>query len=568
MGLTSALSVGRSALAAYQAALQIAGNNIANLATPGYTRTSPNLAALPGPNTRAGQIGEGVWLSAVRRNASEPLETRLRTALSDRESAASERAGLSRIEGILDPLGDTNLGALLADFFKAVGNLQNNPENIATRGLVITSGQAVAGRIRDIRADLDDLTGELNDQILTATSEADQIASQIADLNIQITVAESASNGQASALRDQRNQLLGRLSELFSVTVREQPSGAINVYVGNEALVQFGQSAGLKAAVELDAAGRSVVVVRFRQSNGQVKAGSGMIDGLINARDQHLGGQLVRLDTLAAGIIQEVNRVHAGGQGLQGFSSLTSTTAVIDPSLTLATSTNGIAFMPKSGSFFIDVKDAATGTLVRRQINIDLDGLGSDSTLTSVAADITSSVPGLTATVLPDGRLQLSAAPGSTFTFADDTSGFLASLGLNTFFTGSGSLDIDINPLIAASPALVAAATAYQPGDGSNATAMAALQNQAVASLGGISLNDYYTGTTSVVAVASSSAQGTLEAGAIIFDSLTAQRESVSGVNLDEEAAKMIAYQRAFEGAARYMGVIDEMLQTLLGLVR
>jgi len=568
MGLTSSLSIGRSALTAYQAALATIGNNIANSATPGYSRISPNLSAIAGPAFRAGQIGGGVHLSSVRRNVSESLQARLRMATSDKESAWAEQTSLDRVEGVFNPLGDTNLGSMLDEFFESLGNLQNDPQNMATRGIVITAADSLAQRIRDVRSNLVNLRKDLNAEIEEATRQADEIATKIAELNTQVTVAEAGGSGPAAALRDQRDQLLGELSELFGITVREQKSGAVSVYIGNEALVQFGQSFGLKTETELDGNDLPVAVVRFKHNNGQVTATSGLVEGLINARDNHVGTQLSRLDTLAAALIREVNNIHASGKGLEGFSDLTSLTAVLDPTLALSDADNGVEFLPKTGSFFIDVKDTATGTVVRTQINIDLDGIGIDSTLNSVAADITANVAGVTATVLADGRLRLAADGGSSFTFADDTSGFLAAMGLNAFFSGTDSNDIAVNTLIADKPALLAAAQSDFSGDGSNATALASLREQAVSSLGGASLDEYYTTTIASVAVSLSGARSAYEAGTIIFESLTIQRESLSGVNLDEEAVALVSYQRAYQGAARYLNVVDEMMQTLLTLVR
>jgi flagellar hook-associated protein 1 FlgK len=568
MGLTSSLSVGRSALTAYQAALQIAGNNIANIATPGFSRTTPDLSAIPGPGFRGGQLGGGVRLSSVRRNVNESLQARLRTATSDRESASTEQMSLDRVESIFNPLGDTNLGSLLGEFFAAVGNLQNNPENMATRGIVLNAADTLAERIRDIRQDLINLRNDLNTEIEEATQRADEILSQIADINVQVTIAEAGSSGPASALRDQRDQLLSELSELFGITVRHQPSGAVNVYIGNESVVQFGQSFGLQAVLETDSNGLAIAVVRLKLNNGPIAAATGHVQGLINARETHIGTQSSRLDTFAAALIREVNNIHAGGKGLEGFSQLTSLTSVIDPTLALSQTDNGITFLPNTGSFFIDVKDTASGTVIRTQISIDLDGIGADSTLNSVAADITANVTGVTATVLADGRLQLTAGTGVTFTFADDTSGFLAAMGLNAFFSGIDSSNIAVNSLIQNSPALVAAAQSDFPGDGTNATALVSLQGQAVTTLSGASLNEHYATTMAGIAVSLSGARSAFEAGAVIFDSLTAQRESLSGVSLDEEAIALVSYQRAFQGAARYLNVVDEMMQTLLTLIR
>ncbi len=568
MGLTSSLSVGRTALAAYQAALEVVGNNVANSATPGYVRISPQLSALSGPTLRAGQIGGGVNLSSLKRNVNASLEARLRTALSDQESASAEQLSLDRLESVFSLLGDRNLASLMGEFFSSLGNLQNNPENLATRGIVLDSADTLAASIRDIRADLIRLRNDLNAEIEDATTQADEIAARIADLNIQITVAEAGSSGPAAGLRNQRDQLLTELSELFSITVREQPSGAMNVYIGNASLIQFGQSFGLKTVTETDSDGYALAVVRFQHNNARISPPSGLVEGLINSRDNYLANQMSRLDTLAAGLIREINNIHARGKGLEGFSQLTALTGVTDPTQDLSLADNGITFLPQTGSFFIDVKDTATGTVVRTQIHLDLDGIGTDSTLDSVAADITANVAGVTATVLSTGQLQLSATGGSTFTFADDTSGFLAALGLNAFFSGKDSSDIAVNSLLAGNPALLAAAKTDLPGDGSNATDLASLQDLAVNTLGGVSLNDYYTATTANIAVSLSGARSTAEASAIIFGSLTAQREALSGVSLDEEAVSMVTYQRAYQAAARFVNVVDEMMQVLLSLVR
>jgi flagellar hook-associated protein 1 FlgK len=568
MGLTAALGIGRSALAAYQAALQIVGQNIANAGTPGYSRGSPALSSVAGAQTINGQFGGGVLLEAVRRNVSEALHARLRMAMSDREDAQAQRTSLARVEDIYNPLGETNLGTLMGEFFKAVNNVQNTPESIPSRSLVIHSAQALAERIRDIRTGLINMRNEFNAQIETSVLQADQIATKIAELNTQITVAEAASGAGTSQLRDQRDQLLGELSQIVAVTVREQPSGAVNVYVGNNPLVQFGQSFGIKAVAEFDNNGLANVVVRFKLDNGPVTSLSGQIAGLIESRDTHAAAQLTRLDELASALIREVNNIHAGGKGLSGFSNIAGLTAVTDPSLALSTAGNGVAFVPKTGSFFIDVKDTTTGTSTRHQINIDLDGIGTDTTLNSLAADITTNVPGITASISPDGKLQLAAATGSTFSFADDTSNVLASLGINTLLTGTTSGDINVNALIASDPSLLAAAKSDLAGDGSNATALSAVKDRVIASLGGVSLNDYYVTTTANIAVSVSSAQSKLDAGEVILDSLTSQRESLSGVSLDEEAINMITYQRAYEGAAQYMRVVNDMLQELLTLAR
>ncbi len=568
MGLYSALSVGQTALSAYQAGLEVTGQNIANVGTPGYTRIRAQLAALPGQNTRAGQIGYGVKVLAITRAISESLQSRLRNAGSDQQATLTERNTLDRIESIFDPLGDSNLGTLINEFFGSLNDLQNTSENGATRGIVVNTAQSLAQRIRGVRTELLNIREELNRDILTSVGRADELLTQIAHLNKEITATEAGSVGVAAGLRDQRDQLLGELSELFEITTKEQPNGAVNVYIGGTTLIQFGQSFGIKADYEPVPSGLPTVVVRVRINNGPVDIRSGRVHGYITSRDQHAQAQFDRLDQLARSLINEINRVHAGGRGLKGFTSISGLTRVADSTVALNTPDNGIEFLPQTGSFFINVTDAG-GVTTSHQINVNLDGLnGDDTTLDSLVADINANVPGITATILPNGTLQLAAATGTNFTFADDTSGVLAALGINTFFTGTGSIDIDINPLVSGDPAYVAAAQTDFVGDGSNATAMVTVHDQALATLGGVSLNDFYNATMAELAVTSSSVRGANEAANVIFESLSAQRESISGVNLDEEAINLMTYQRAYEGAARFMRVVDEMLQTLLTLVR
>lgn len=570
MGLTtSALQIGRSALLSYQSALQIAGNNIANVGNPDYTRQSAALVALPGQPGTTYSLGNGVTLGAIRRNISEAVEARLRLAVSDRASADAERSGLLRLESAINLLGDTNLGTQIESFFNAFAALQNSPDDLAARQLVITQGQRISEAVRRQRSDFLAIRDDAITEIENVVVRADAIASEIAALNVQIVAAEAGAGSPSGPLRDQRDALLRELADVLPVTVREQPSGAINVYIGSEPLVQAGTSAGLETERTTDANGFATIEVRFKSNRHLVSLSSGRLEGLAVTLDQHSTTQLLRLDQVAQAIIREVNRVHASGQGLRGFASLTGAGRVADANVALNSAAAGLAFPPRSGTFFIDVKDPTSGAVTRTQIHVDLDGIGApDTTLGSLAADISANVPGVTATVQPDGTLRLTASGGATFTFADDTSDVLAALGLNTFFTGADSTDVAVNPLIASNPDFVASALTGLPGDGDNAGRLAGIVSKALDALGGASIAEFQNASATIQAVGSSAAGNALTASEAILSSLQAQREGVAGVNLDEETVRLITYQRGFQGAARYLTVVDEMLQTLLGLVR
>jgi flagellar hook-associated protein 1 FlgK len=144
----------------------------------------------------------------------------------------------------------------------------------------------------------------------------------------------------------------------------------------------------------------------------------------------------------------------------------------------------------------------------------------------------------------------------------------LAALGINTFFTGLDARDAAVNEMLQEQPSLLAAASAFLPGDGSNAGRVAALDTAVSERLGGTSLAEYYGTMASSVAVRSAAIHDDVEAASSVLASLHAQRESISGVNLDEEAISLVKFQRAFQGAARFVSVVDRLLQELVVLVR
>lgn len=569
MGLVhSALQIGRSALLSYQGALQVVGNNIANAGRPDYTRQSAILTGIPGPVFAGGfQPGNGVALSSLKRNVDEALQSRLRTATSDQESITVVRQGLSQIESILNELSDTDVSTLLNKFFGSWTDLQSRPHDLGARQTVLTTGAALATELQRQRGALISMTEEYNARITDATSRANELASELADLNVKIVATESA-GGAAGGLKDKRDADLAELSQIVSITTREQPSGAVNVYVGNEPLVFDGISRGLETRLKtVDDIQKATVV--FSDNKQTVQADGGELEGLIVSRDTHILPQLDRLDTFAHGLIQEVNRVHSSGQGLDWLTDVTGTYAAEDATAPLNSATAGLEFPPKNGSFLVKIRNEATGQISTTLVEVDLDGIAPDTTLETLR-DSLNAVANLNASITADNRLQVSADAGFTFSFAEDSSGALAAAGINTFFDGVDAHDIMVNNVVAADPQLLAAASdgLGLEGDGGIAGQLGAIGDRPSDALNGVSLFDYYGSAVTNVAVSSAAAQAGVDAADVILTSLRAQRESVSGVSLDEEAVNLAKFQRSFQGSARYVTVVDELIGEMLSLVR
>ena len=576
MGLiNTALHIGQSAITSYQSALSVVGNNIANAANPDYTRQRAVLQPVIGAPLPGGiQPGGGVALTSLERIINEALEGRLRLALGDAESARIQSNTLTQIETGFNELTENDLSTMMSRLFNSFQDVQNNPTEVGLRSVAIGNASALADALRIRQQGLSGLSDELNTQIVASVQQADELARQIADLNIQVVEAEAG--GQiAGALRDTRDALLRELGEVVEITVRTQESGTVSVFVGNETLVQFGNSRGLTTQTVVD--GDLVrEEVHFGDNSGQAEIRGGLLEGLITARDTYVTGAADVVNRLAVGLISALNEIHTNGQGLDGFGSVTGTYAVTDPTLALNDSTAGLRFVPQTGSFFVSITDTAGGQTVSYRIDVDLDGQnGDDTTLNSLAAQIDGTVANLTAAVGVDGKLTLTADAGFEITFGhdgaaarDDTSNVLAALGINTLFQGIDASDIAVNDVIAARPELLAASAVNINGDGANMGLLADAGNNNVAELGNVTVFNFYNQTLGEMGVQTASAAARLDGAAATSEALQQQRASISGVNLDEEAVDLLRYQRAFQGAARFTSIIDRLIAELLSIAR
>jgi flagellar hook-associated protein 1 FlgK len=564
MSLSAALQIGKSALATQQAAIQVTGNNIANAGSAGYTRQVATTSPTKDRQIGSGMfVGTGVQLDSVRRQIDEALEARLRGSVSDSVSADTTQQWLGRIEAVFNELGDDDLSTRLSTFFGSWSNLANKPQDLGLRQVVLQEGQSVATWFNDMRRQLGSLQQDADARTKALVTDADTTASQIADLNGKIVTAEAGGAAQANGLRDQRDAALKKLSELVDVrTVAD--GGVVNVYLGSEPLVIGADNRGL-ALKETPVDGKMTTHVVIKATGGEATVSSGEIGGLVGARAK-LDGVIDHVDSLAHSLIFELNKIHASGQGLEGFSSATATNAAARTDLPLNDPATGLPYAASNGSFVVHVRQKATGLVTSTLVQVDLDGSGADTTLDSLRTDL-AGIAGVNAAVT-GGRLQVGATSDAVdVSFSQDTSGVLSALGLNTFYTGRDARDIALNTALQAQPELLAAAKNGEPGDNQTARAIAALESQPVGTLSGSSLKDSYQSMVNGVGVATSTAKTEAEAAGVVKETLESQREALSGVSLDEEAVNLMRQQRAFQGAARVVAVVDELMKTILGMV-
>lgn len=577
MSLFGSLQTASNTLQAMQIGLQVVGNNIANANTEGFIREQVNYKPAPVQEIGNLTIGLGVQVDSITQKIDDFLGEQLRDATSDRVSADLQNEAYKDLEQLLGELSDQDLSTALTSFFGSIEDTLNaaSGDALSVRNLAALEGKQLASEIGRIDGRAKDLRNSYDDRISQSAGLVNQLAEEITKLNVRITQVEGGSAGKsdAGALRAARNQAVNELTSLVGGQVDEQPSGGVSISVGGEFLVFEGQRREVALESDPDAV-EATSRLAFSDTGKVLNLSGGEIHGLTIARDGIVDEFRDNLSEFAGTLINEFNRVYSQGQGIDGFTSLTSHARVDDP--TAALSEAGLPFPIENGSFWITLTNSE-GQNTPTEISVGLldDGLGGSTTLNDIADQI-EAIDGLTASVGSDGRLSIETQSlDSEFVFSEDDSGFLASAGLNTFFTGSTASDIGINSELdgiqnAGKLALRRTERrtpeeAATPGDTTeNAVALAALFDQPLDSLDGASIIERYDQFVNELAQ-NSTVAGSVAEGLGVFEATLANEfQAVSGVNIDEEAIEMITLQRIYQATARVIQTIQEMLDTLV----
>ena len=580
--INGSLQIGGTALAASQAALSVTGNNIANSATEGYSRQVPHLTptqyyeVLPGQYT-----GTGVSIYDIQRVTDEAINARLRNATGDSASYLIQQQTMSRVESAFNELTEDDISSRLNNFFAAWSQLQIQPQDVASRNVVLQNADSISNVIHELRYNLKNIHDDLNSQVKSSVAQADTLAKEIAAINGDIVATEAGRAGSASALRDQRDDMLRQLNELVNISTQEQPGGSVTVYVGNEPLVQFTDCRGLSYRDVTNENGEKVTEVVFENNQGLADLSTGRISGLITARDELVDSVIADMDSWSQSLIYEVNKLHSVGSSMEKVTSVKSDYNVENANGSLAdASSNGLNWDVTNGIFNVTIFDSTGDVITEQQIKVDVNAPAND-TLNSVVAKL-DAINGLDASVDGAGYLTIStSSSGDSFAFSakttddgmvdfDSTSNFLAVMGINTFFSGSSANDIALKEDMYNHPEKIVAGdyALGKTGDGSIASQIASLATEGVSSLNGISLPDNFTSMVAEIASNTRRVEDNYSAAEAVLETLKLEQQGVSGVSVDEEAMNMIIYQRAYQGAANYIGVIDQLLDEVIGLIR
>ncbi len=623
------LGVGTSALLAYQRALQVTGHNIANAGTPGYSRQQLQLGTSPPLSTGVGSIGTGVTTTGVRRVVDEFVELRLGLNLS---AEAYERTYAEFAGQLDNLLGDpaAGLAPALSSFFAALEDVASDPASTAARQQLIAQGQALSDRFAQLEGRIDDQRSIASGRIVGTVEEINQLAGSIARLNQEIVESRGRNAGRSpNDLLDTRDELIRELSTRLSVSTLEQSDGSVNVYVGrgqalvvgNESTQLFAQALGADAdRIDIGFRNGSAFVVTTAFMSG------GSLGALLELRDTLLDPTSNGLGRLAVALADDFNEIHRSGMDLRGLAGGDFFRRP-EPEV-LANRGNAATGVPALSVADIGALQASDYELrfdgddwVLRRLadgqqlamlapgdSLEFDGLSLD--LGGVAAaqrgdtfllrplrmagdlEVAITDPRAVAAALP---VRAEAAPANASGAAVGELQILdaseASLRdpFDIEFTGgefvagatswppdpSGDTVIEANGwrvVIRGTPAegdrFTVRDNAGGVGDNRGALALAALASQRSLAGGSTTLSEGYAELVAEVGVKSRRAKINADMQARLVADARAQRESIAGVNLDEEAANLIRFQQAYQASAQVIAVAGSLFDTLIAAVR
>lgn len=620
------LGTGTSALLAFQRALSTVSHNVANAATPGYTRERVELQARPGQSAML-SIGQGVDVKQLTRLADGLVFARQNDSAGElgRLDQLSQLA--SRMDGLMSDSA-TSLVTPWSSFFNAAKGVVADPASVPARNQLLASSDQIATRFRTLDAQMAKMDDDVNRSMTSKIGDANRLAGEIADLNRNII---SAGGNVSSDLLDARDQRVRDLSKLVGANTVIQDDGSMNVFTtGGQPLVLGVRASSLATMADPYQPNRLQLALNTPTGAMRLPEGtvSGELGGQMEFRSRVLDPMRAELGRMATAFAQSANAIqnqgidyngnpgadlfaisapqvaaHAANTGsatvtaaLDDVGALTGQNLVLrfdgsnwgamraDTGEAVAmTGTGTLADPFKVGGMAISVGGSAAagdrflltptaGSAGNLQVAIhDSTGIAAAGPLTSKPDTGNLGDAKVGSSAITDGSL-FSSFTGASLDFIDATHYTIDGNGPYTYTPGAaisnGGWTLTLQGTPVAGDSFTLGRTPPRSSDNSNARQLASLDSKRV--LDGAT-TDLTTGMTRMASRAggeANHAQMTLDAQQAIDDQVNAERESLSGVNLDEEAADMMRYQQAYQAAAQVIATADTMFQTLLSVVR
>lgn len=613
----SGIELGKRSIMAHTTAITTAGHNISNANTEGYSRQRVQLKEfdplylpqLERPEA-PGMVGQGMTAESIERARDELLDQRI-VAQANQESYWGTRSEYyTMLEQIYNEPADVSLRTNMDKFWESWQELSIHPENMASRQVVVTRAESLADTIRQRYESLHGVNTLLNGDIESTVRQINNYTSQIAALNGEI-VRSRGLGDNPNDLLDQRDRLVDKLSSLVNVTTSDRDSDEFMVHVDGRVIVQGGIDRGFDLQSVTDNYGNARLVWNDTRENAYVSGGK--LGALIELRDVDVRSEMQSLNTMSMNFADLVNDVHRNAIGANGVTGLDFFTT--HP---FVENTNGDYDLNGDGVLDHSYVFRITGTnALSAQEQIGLEGemtfsssggtatvaYHATDTVDAVIARINDSNAEVKAYLDRDNRLALKATtalskgdPDFVIRHVEDSGMFLT--GYSGILRGSGAdgafdwnaagavnqladaqfsttpqvnpsayfavneaIRRDVNSVAAGFPD---ATGGVAPGDGRAAIEIASIRNTQVMIGHKRTFDDFFADTVTNVALKGEQAETQAANQSAIMGDLRDLRESISGVNIDEELADILKFQHGYNAAASFIKTWNELLDTVI----
>lgn len=611
------IEIGKRSLMAHSTQIQTAGHNISNADTEGYSRQRvivksfepiyrPDLERAMVP----GQIGQGCDVESINRIKDELLESRIVEQKNVESYWETRDKYYSMIESVYNEPNDVSVRTNMDKFWQGWQELSTYPESDAARLAVVVRGQTLTNSIQQQYKSLRGIGDQINGDIEAVVKQVNDLSRQIASVNGEI-VRSKGLGDNPNDLMDRRDLLVEKLSSLINVTVTQKDPDEFMVHTDGQIIVQGSLARQIETVGQLDNNGYGKLMWSDTKLDAEFYGGT--LGALVELRDKDIRTEIQSLNTMALNFADLVNDVHRNAIGKNNTTGLDffvqhdfvenvngnydrNGDGVEDTSYIFRmTGTNALKMQEQIGLSGTMTINGASG-------NIDVAYFSTD-TVEDVINRINDSNGEVKAYLDRNSCLVLKATsskgmenPDFVIRHVEDSGMFLT--GYSGILQGSGadnaydfnranavdvlagaqfavspvlnpSAYIEVNGLIQNDVSSVAAAFKNshgfaEPSDGRAAVEMAAIRNTKIMIGSQRTFDDYFADTITNVGLKGEQAQNQLATQNKIMGDLRDLRDSISGVNIDEELADIIKFQHGYNVAAKFISVQDELLDTLI----
>ncbi len=613
------IEIGKRSLMAHTQGLATIGHNLSNASTEGYSRQRVRLGPMeplyaPQLNRAEtpGQIGQGVVVERIERIRDQLLEGRIIAQSNGEGYWGARDKYIMMLEEVYNEPTEVSVRSLLDKFWQGWQELSINPQESAARKAVIQRAEMLLDGIKQRYKSLSEIREMAELDVQAVVEKINTLTSDIAGLNERI-VKVKAMGDNPNDLLDRRDLLVEKLSSLIDITVDNRDPDEFVVHSGGIHIVQGRIHRPLKTVIDPENEGYSTVV--WSDWNEEAHFRGGELAALLELRDGDIRYEIQNLDLMTMNLVDMVNDIHSQGYGLDG-----ETGRDFFVEYPFVTNVAGNYDTDGDGEFDSTYLFRITGS--NRLNPQDQVGLGGEMILsgpegpitvgynpTDTVEDIVERINTSGAEVVAgfdmNNHLYVKATPAAVPENPDFVLGHLEDTG--QFLVGyagilaesgpEGSFDrneadavtalaggdvtyavaplshpsgwVTVNPALERDVSKIAAGFGIHgrpalSGDGSAALAVAELRNTEVM-IGRLnSFDEYFAAAVATVGLKGEEAEIALKTQELIMKDLKDMRESISGVNIDEELSNMIKFQHGYSAAARFVTAYDRLLDTII----